>query len=48
MRRTLVLLSSHTLAAGIGFAAGIYLLPILAAPPAPGAADVASAASGGT
>jgi hypothetical protein len=43
--RWLVLLSSHIAAAGIGFAAGIYLLPILAAPPAPAAADVAVVAN---
>jgi len=38
--RTLKPILSHLLAAGAGFAAGIYLLPILTAPPAPSESDV--------
>jgi len=42
--KKLLLVVSHLLFAAIGFAAGIYLLPILTAPPAPTAADVKAAA----
>jgi hypothetical protein len=42
--KKLLLVISHLLVAAIGFAAGIYLLPILTAPPAPTAADVKAAA----
>lgn len=35
MRRLLFLLSSHGAAVGLGFALGIYLLPILTAPESP-------------
>lgn len=45
-RRLLLLTLSHVVALGVGFALGIYLLPILSAPAAPSAADVAAAASG--
>ncbi len=45
MKKFLLLLASHALAALVGFAAGIYALPILTAPPAPPAADVAAAAA---
>lgn len=38
----LLLIASHLIAVAIGFAAGIYALPILIAPPAPTAAEVAS------
>ena len=38
MRRLILLLISHTAVLAIGFALGIYLLPILTAPPAPDAA----------
>jgi hypothetical protein len=44
-RRLLLLGLSHTAALAIGFALGIYLLPILTAPAAPSAAAVAAAAS---
>jgi hypothetical protein len=44
MIRFLLLLASHAIALAIGFAAGIYLLPILTAPPAPKAEDVRRAA----
>lgn len=39
MRRTVLLLTSHAIAVAIGFAAGIYVLPILSAPEAPPAAE---------
>lgn len=42
MRGVLFLAVSHVLAAVVGFAVGIYALPILTAPPAPSAAEVAS------
>jgi hypothetical protein len=45
MKRVLILLGTHVLAAAIGFAAGIYLLPILTAPPAPSAAELGTAAA---
>ncbi len=35
MIRILILLASHGAALGLGFALGIYLLPILTAPPSP-------------
>jgi hypothetical protein len=44
-RRFLVLAVTHAAAAGIGFAGGIYLLPILIAPPAPTTAEAKAAAS---
>jgi hypothetical protein len=40
----MLLLASHALAAGVGFAAGIYMLPILTAPKGPSAAEVKSLA----
>jgi hypothetical protein len=43
--KKLLLVVSHLLAAVAGFAAGIYVLPILTAPPAPSAAEVKAAAS---
>lgn len=45
MKKLLLLLASHATAALVGFAAGIYALPILTAPPAPAAADLAAAAA---
>ncbi|MGB5200158.1 MAG: DM13 domain-containing protein [Sedimenticolaceae bacterium] len=45
MTRFIVLLITHMLAAAIGFAAGIYALPILTAPPAPTDAEVAAVAA---
>lgn len=44
--RYLVLLVSHAAVAAAGFAAGIYVLPILIAPPAPGAGEVSAMAAG--
>jgi hypothetical protein len=46
MKKTLVLVATHAVALAIGFAAGIYVLPILMAPPAPSAADAAAQAGG--
>lgn len=44
MKKKILLLISHALAGFIGFAAGIYLLPILTAPSGPSAAEMASLA----
>jgi Electron transfer DM13 len=44
MKKFLLFAATHLAAAGLGFALGIYLLPILVAPPAPSAAELASAA----
>lgn len=43
--RAALLLASHAAVGVGGFAAGIYVLPILIAPAAPGAADVAQVAA---
>jgi hypothetical protein len=40
--KKLLLIASHLIALAIGFAAGVYALPILIAPPAPTAAEVAT------
>lgn len=40
--KTVALLSTHGAALGLGFALGIYALPILTAPPAPAAAEIVS------
>ena len=46
LRRTILfLVFSHALVAAVGFALGIYLLPILTAPAAPSAAEVAAQAT---
>ncbi len=42
MKKTLLLIASHGLALAVGFAAGIYLLPILTAPDAPSTAEIAA------
>lgn len=42
MKKVLLLAVSHVLAAAAGFALGIYALPILTAPAAPSAAEVAA------
>ena len=44
MKKVLLLIVSHGIVAAAGFAAGIYVLPILTAPPAPNAAQVPSTA----
>lgn len=46
MKKTLLLIASHGLFAALGFAAGIYFLPIVIAPPAPTATEVQAAAAG--
>ncbi len=46
LRRSVVLLATHALALAVGFAGGIYLLPILIAPDAPSAEAVQAAAAG--
>ncbi len=43
-RTVIVLVASHALVALAGFAAGIYALPILIAPPAPTASEIAATA----
>ena len=45
MRKLLLLLVTHVMVGAAGFAAGIYALPILIAPPAPAQAEVASVAA---
>ena len=40
-KRLITLFTSHLVAAGVGFAAGIYALPILIAPPAPDPVTIA-------
>jgi hypothetical protein len=44
MKRLFLLAGTHAIALAIGFALGIYLLPILTAPAAPTTAEVAGAA----
>ena len=44
-RRLLLLFASHSAVAAAGFAAGIYALPILIAPPVPTAEELKAAAS---
>ena len=46
MKRLLTLAASHSLLAIAGFAAGIYMLPILTAPDTPSSAEVAATAAG--
>jgi hypothetical protein len=46
MKRALILLVTHAAALAAGFALGIYVLPILIAPSAPTAAEVAKGAAG--
>lgn len=43
--KKLLLVASHLLAAAVGFALGVYALPILIAPPAPSSAEVATQAA---
>ena len=45
MKKAIILFVTHAAAAFAGFAAGIYVLPILIAPPAPSAAEVAAKAA---
>lgn len=44
MKPTVLLIATHAMVGLLGFAAGIYVLPILIAPPAPAAAAVQAAA----
>lgn len=44
--RFVLLLGSHLVVLALGFALGIYFLPVLTAPPAPSAAEVARQAQG--
>jgi hypothetical protein len=44
MKKLIVLMASHLLAVVAGFALGVYALPILTAPPAPSAEEVAAEA----
>jgi hypothetical protein len=46
--RKLLLVGSHLIALAIGFALGVYTLPILIAPPAPSAAEVKAQADKAT
>ncbi|MDP3288458.1 MAG: hypothetical protein Q8M64_09130, partial [Methyloversatilis sp.] len=46
MKPAVLLVASHAAVLGIGFALGIYALPILTAPTPPTAAEAASAAVG--
>lgn len=48
MKKLLPLLATHLVMFGLGFAVGIYALPILTAPAAPTAQETASAASQAT
>jgi len=45
MKKILLLIISHVAVGAIGFAGGIYMLPILIAPPAPAEAEVLEIAS---
>jgi len=45
MKKVLLLVASHLAVAIVGFGIGIYVLPILTAPPAPAAAEVRDAAA---
>lgn len=40
MKKIVFLVATHLITAAAGFAAGVYFLPILTAPPAPPAADI--------
>lgn len=44
-RLTLLLLGSHAVALAIGFAIGVYALPLLMAPPSPTQVEISGAAS---
>lgn len=48
MLRWLLRLFTHTAALAIGFALGVYFLPILTAPPGPDRAAIAAASEGAT
>ncbi|HZN46913.1 MAG TPA: hypothetical protein VFB71_04775, partial [Ramlibacter sp.] len=46
MTRTLLFIASHLVMLVVGFALGVYLLPILSAPPAPSRAEVQASTQG--
>lgn len=46
MRRLIIGIVTHAAALGVGFALGIYLLPILTAPPSPDSATLEAQAEG--
>jgi hypothetical protein len=46
MLRWLIMLATHGAAVALGFAAGVYFLPILTAPPGPDEAAIAAASTG--
>ena len=48
MKKLALLVASHVVALAVGFAVGLYALPILTAPEAPSATEVASASSQAT
>lgn len=48
MMRPLLLAATHLIALALGFAIGVYALPILIAPPPPAAAELAAQASSAT
>lgn len=48
MKRMVLFTWTHGAALVLGFALGVYLLPIIAAPPAPGAEEVRAVAAGAT
>lgn len=48
MKKLLLLVASHAAVLALGFALGIYVLPILTAPAAPTTAEATSAATQGT
>jgi hypothetical protein len=45
MKKLILFIATHAIALAIGFAAGVYFLPILAAPSAPTVAEVEHAAA---
>ena len=48
MKKIVVLIATHVAALAVGFAVGVYVLPILTAPDAPSVDEVASASSQAT
>jgi hypothetical protein len=45
MKKLLLLVASHAVALGIGFALGVYFLPVLIAPPAPTTREISAQAA---
>ena len=48
MTKLVILVATHVAALAVGFAVGVYVLPILTAPAAPSVGEVASASSQAT